>query len=284
MWFLPVGSASITGPGCGRVLCLAQVELGARWFISQAVYDPSATAGLLAAYGDLCRAKGRAPKKVLLTFAPCGRRKTMSFIKWLGVSVPAEVEDEILRDAPVEVRGRAGHARSTPPSGDGRRWPFPPAAASCAESEGGIMAEYHLCPRKCKRGGETPPLPGLGTTIVVSVFCSWPLHPPLLRNLAHSLNVAVHFAAGSAHSVPIWTLVLALSFTGCVCLGVCGTGGGRKVPGEKPNIKAVQAASRAAVQTCVRLLGDSLQYILESTASSGVPIGINVESVSGYVC
>jgi len=32
----------------------------------------------------------------VLTFAPCGREKTMKFIKWLGCSVPADVERDIL--------------------------------------------------------------------------------------------------------------------------------------------------------------------------------------------
>ena len=39
------------------------------------------------------------PKKVLLTFAPCGRPKTMAFIKWLGMYVPEEKEKRILAAA-----------------------------------------------------------------------------------------------------------------------------------------------------------------------------------------
>ena len=136
-----------------------KVDMGAQWFISQAVYDPGASIKLLNDYGDLCKTRGTVPKKVLLTFAPCGRRKTMSFIKWLGVSVPREVEDAILAGAPPE--------------------------------EG----------------------PGV----------------------------------------------------------------------EKPPIKAVQAASRASVKVCVGLLGEQLQQIMEATAGSGVPLGVNVESVSGYM-
>ena len=75
-------------------------DMGAQWFISQAVYDVEATIKLLNDYGDLCREKGVTPKKIVLTFAPCGRRKTMTFIKWLGIKVPLEVEDAILGGAP----------------------------------------------------------------------------------------------------------------------------------------------------------------------------------------
>lgn len=74
---------------------LRKMDLGAEWFISQAVYDVEATIKLLYDYGDLCRARGVTPKKIVLTFAPCGRKKTMAFIKWLGIKVPPSVEDEI---------------------------------------------------------------------------------------------------------------------------------------------------------------------------------------------
>lgn len=130
-----------------------KVDLGAEWFISQAVFDPGATVALLNAYGDLCKSSGAAPKQVLLTFAPVGRRKTMAFVHWLGVSVPQEVEAEILKNAPPE-------------------------------------------------------------------------------------------------GAPV---------------------------------KEVQAASRVAVKTCINLMNKSLQGILQATASSGVPLGLNIESVSGYM-
>lgn len=71
-------------------------ELGMKWFISQAIYDPEPMIKLLKEYGELCRRKKIAPKRVVLTFAPCGREKTMRFIKWLGVTVPDAVEREIL--------------------------------------------------------------------------------------------------------------------------------------------------------------------------------------------
>ena len=51
---------------------------GAEWFVSQAVYDPAPTIRLLRDYGDACREAGLTPCKVVLTFAPCGRAKTMT--------------------------------------------------------------------------------------------------------------------------------------------------------------------------------------------------------------
>ena len=49
--------------------------------ISTQVYDPAPTIRLLRDYGDACRAAGLTPCKVVLTFAPCGRAKTMTFLK-----------------------------------------------------------------------------------------------------------------------------------------------------------------------------------------------------------
>ncbi len=67
-------------------------EFGAEWFITQGIFASGPIIKLIRDYGDLCREKGTVPKKVILTFAPCGRPKTMTFIKWLGMHVPEEVE------------------------------------------------------------------------------------------------------------------------------------------------------------------------------------------------
>lgn len=72
----------------------------------QAIYDTEATVKLLHEYGALCRYKNVQPTKVILTFAPCGREKTMKFIRWLGVHVPAAVEERILGGSVEERKAR----------------------------------------------------------------------------------------------------------------------------------------------------------------------------------
>lgn len=141
-----------TAKGNEHLNIARKVDLGAEWFISQAVFDPAATVSLVNAYGNLCKDQGISPKQILLTFAPVGRRKTMKFVHWLGVSIPTGVEEEILKDAPPE-------------------------------------------------------------------------------------------------GAPV---------------------------------KEIQAASRLAVKKCVALMDRSLTGILQATAASGVPLGLNIESVSGY--
>jgi hypothetical protein len=75
---------------------LAKGLEGCAYFISQTVYHAPPTQRLLADYLRDCRGAGTAPQRVILTFAPCGREKTLAFIRWLGVNVAPETERAIL--------------------------------------------------------------------------------------------------------------------------------------------------------------------------------------------
>ena len=75
---------------------LAKAALGCDFFVSQAVYEPTATIRMLTDYARRCRERDVAPRRVVLTFVPCGRPKTMAFMKWLGIAIPPETEAAIL--------------------------------------------------------------------------------------------------------------------------------------------------------------------------------------------
>jgi hypothetical protein len=75
---------------------LAKGIEGCSYFISQTVYHAPPTQRLLADYLRDCRGAGTAPRRVVLTFAPCGREKTFAFLRWLGVNVSAQTERAIL--------------------------------------------------------------------------------------------------------------------------------------------------------------------------------------------
>ncbi len=75
---------------------------GCRFFISQAICDATTTIQLLNDYYQLCLRQGIAPTRIILTFIPCGRAKTLEFIRWLGVSVAPRAMQAIL-DAPVPI-------------------------------------------------------------------------------------------------------------------------------------------------------------------------------------
>ncbi|WP_027854242.1 methylenetetrahydrofolate reductase [Marinobacterium litorale] len=69
---------------------------GVDFFVSQAVYNPQATIDLLAGYARLCREQGITPRRIVLTFTPCGSAKTLEFMQWLGISIPAATRWRIL--------------------------------------------------------------------------------------------------------------------------------------------------------------------------------------------
>ena len=75
---------------------LQKAEDGCSFFISQAIYSPETTIQLLKDYWLDCRRLGIAPKRIVLTFTPCGRPKTLEFIRWLGVNISTATEHAIL--------------------------------------------------------------------------------------------------------------------------------------------------------------------------------------------
>jgi 5,10-methylenetetrahydrofolate reductase len=75
---------------------LQKAASGCGFFVSQAVYSAGATIRLCRDYYRDCEAQGIPPRRIILTFTPCGRPETLRFIKWLGVAVPEEVERTIL--------------------------------------------------------------------------------------------------------------------------------------------------------------------------------------------
>ena len=75
---------------------LAKGIEGCGYFISQTVYHPEPTEQLLRDYLRDCRGAGVEPRRIVLTFSPVGREKTMAFLRWLGVNVPPETANAIL--------------------------------------------------------------------------------------------------------------------------------------------------------------------------------------------
>ena len=75
---------------------LAKGIEGCGYFISQTVYHADASVRLLSDYARACRGAGVTPRRVVLTFAPVGREKTMAFLNWLGVRIAPETARAIL--------------------------------------------------------------------------------------------------------------------------------------------------------------------------------------------
>jgi hypothetical protein len=87
----------------GRLM--AKHQGGCRFFISQTVYDAGASKSLLSDYALRFKREGLDPAPFILSFSPCGSLKTMEFMKWLGISFPRWLENE-LRHTP-DILGKS---------------------------------------------------------------------------------------------------------------------------------------------------------------------------------
>jgi hypothetical protein len=78
---------------------IAKQKSGCRFFITQSVYDAASTRSLLSDYALSLQANGRSPAPIVLTFSPCGSVRTLEFMKWLGISFPRWLENELRHSA-----------------------------------------------------------------------------------------------------------------------------------------------------------------------------------------
>jgi hypothetical protein len=69
---------------------------GCQYFISQAVYHADTSIRFLNDYANECHHHTCPPQRIVLTFTPCGRPQTMTFLKWLGISIDSDTEHSIL--------------------------------------------------------------------------------------------------------------------------------------------------------------------------------------------
>jgi len=74
---------------------LAKQESGCRFFITQSVYDAASTKSLLSDYAIALQTSKHAPAPLVLTFSPCGSVRTLELMKWLGISFPRWLENEL---------------------------------------------------------------------------------------------------------------------------------------------------------------------------------------------
>lgn len=70
---------------------------GLEFFTSQVIYEPDSIKSLLKSYDQLCRENGEVPKRIFLSFAPVSSKKDIIFLRWLGVEVPKDVEQQLLK-------------------------------------------------------------------------------------------------------------------------------------------------------------------------------------------
>ncbi len=73
-----------------------KIKRGCLFFVSQGVYDLAASKNFLSDYYYYALKNNLPLVPIIFTFTPCGSAKTLEFMKWLGISVPRWLENELL--------------------------------------------------------------------------------------------------------------------------------------------------------------------------------------------
>jgi hypothetical protein len=79
-------------------------DAGVGFFVTQVVYDVGAAKSMVSDYHYACRDAGRRTVPVVFTLSVCGSPRTLDFLTWLGVQVPAWVRNDLHHtDDPLAV-------------------------------------------------------------------------------------------------------------------------------------------------------------------------------------
>jgi hypothetical protein len=96
---LPLGGVAIAErharTGDEHLRLIAKQEAGCSFFVTQIVWDVNAAKDLISDYHHECAARDLAPVPLVLSFSVCGSLKTLEFLRWLGVTVPRWIENEL---------------------------------------------------------------------------------------------------------------------------------------------------------------------------------------------
>ncbi|MWC26877.1 methylenetetrahydrofolate reductase [Paenibacillus sp. MMS18-CY102] len=72
-----------------------KMQRGCDFFVSQATYNVEASKNFLSDYYHHCQQHELDMVPILFNLAPCGSTKTLEFMKWLGISIPKWLENEL---------------------------------------------------------------------------------------------------------------------------------------------------------------------------------------------
>lgn len=85
-----------TSKGDEHLRVFEKIAQGCRFFVSQGVYDINASKNLLSEYYYYGQEHGIPLVPIIFTLTPCGSEKTLQFMKWLGISIPKWLENELI--------------------------------------------------------------------------------------------------------------------------------------------------------------------------------------------
>jgi 5,10-methylenetetrahydrofolate reductase len=82
--------------GDEHIRVFKKISQGCTFFISQGVYDVNASKNFLSDYYYYGKEYDIPLVPIIFTLTPCGSLKTLQFMKWLGISIPRWLENELV--------------------------------------------------------------------------------------------------------------------------------------------------------------------------------------------
>ena len=78
-----------------------KISQGCTFFVSQGVYDVNASKNFLSEYYYFGQEHNIPLVPIVFTLTPCGSIKTLQFMKWLGISIPKWLENELIHSGDI---------------------------------------------------------------------------------------------------------------------------------------------------------------------------------------
>lgn len=87
--------------GDEHIRVFKKISQGCTFFVSQGVYDVNASKNFLSEYYYYGQEHNIPLVPILFTLTPCGSLKTLQFMKWLGISIPKWLENELIHSKDI---------------------------------------------------------------------------------------------------------------------------------------------------------------------------------------
>ena len=87
--------------GDEHIRVFSKISKGCTFFVSQGVYDVNASKNFLSEYYYYGQEHNIPLVPILFTLTPCGSLQTLQFMKWLGISVPQWLENELIHSKDI---------------------------------------------------------------------------------------------------------------------------------------------------------------------------------------
>jgi hypothetical protein len=90
--------------GNEHIRVFEKITQGCSFFVSQGVYDVNASKNFLSDYYYYGQEHNIPLVPILFTLTPCGSAKTLQFMKWLGISIPRWLENDLIHSNDILQR------------------------------------------------------------------------------------------------------------------------------------------------------------------------------------